>query len=109
MKPLKQEKLKLPPQGPQTLPYGSSDERDRYMIDHADYFTVGRRLGPFRGYERYEVKSLSEAENLAGRMATLSNKVYMIYAVAGIHDAFVKAIHPESKHATASKGQHSSL
>lgn len=71
------------------------DERDQYLTANADYFTVGRRLGPFEGYERHEVKTLSEAENLAGRMAKQSKKPYLIYAVMGISDCFVKAIQPE--------------
>jgi hypothetical protein len=82
-----------------TQDFKSIDERDKYITEHADYFTVGRRLGPFEGYERHEVKTLSEAENLAGRMANQTKKAYLIYAVAGFHDVFVKAIHPEQTNA----------
>lgn len=82
-----------------TQDFKSIDERDRFITEHADYFTVGRRLGPFEGYERHEVKTLNEAENLAGRMANKAKRAYLIYAVAGLHDCFIKAIHPEQQNA----------
>ena len=72
-------------------------ERDAHITQNADYFTVGRRLGPRQGYERHEVKTLTEAEYLAGRMAKQAKKPYLIYAVKGIADCFVKAIHPEAQ------------
>lgn len=74
--------------------FESIAERDAWITANADYFTVGRRLGPREGYDRHEVKTLSEAENLAGRMAKQTGRAYLIYAVAGISDCFVKAIHP---------------
>lgn len=74
--------------------FKSSQERDKWMVDHADYFTVGRRS---KGrYERFELPTLPEAEKLAGRMANEAKAPYMIYAVAGIHDAFVKAVKPST-------------
>ena len=79
--------------------FHSIEERDAFIIANAGYFTVGRRLGPRKGYERHEVKTLVEAENLARRMANKTGKVYMVYAVAGINDCFVKAIHPEPTNA----------
>jgi hypothetical protein len=92
MKPLGPEKPKPVPQLHQD--FKSWADRDAHIISNADYFTVGRRLGPRLGYERHEVKSLLEAESLARRMAKSTGKVYMIYAVAGISDCFVRAIHP---------------
>ena len=67
-------------------------ERDDWIIANADYYTVVRYLGPLNGYERHEVKTLNQAKKLAGRMAKKARKPYLIYAVAGISDVFVKAI-----------------
>ena len=72
--------------------FSSSHERDAWVKDHADYFTVVRYLGPRKGYERYEVPTLAEAEQLAGRMAEKAGVPYMIYAVSGIHDAFMSKV-----------------
>lgn len=72
--------------------FESIAERDAWMIANAEYFVVGRRLGPGEGYERHECKTLAEAETLARRMFERVNKPYLIYAVVGNHDAFVKAI-----------------
>lgn len=69
-------------------------QRDEWIKDHADYFTVVRYLGPRVGYERHEVKSFSEAEALAGRMSEASGRIYLIYAVCGIRDAFIKKVDP---------------
>lgn len=93
---LKQEKRKPVPLAMGAYEFSSWEERDKRIIATADYFTVGRRLGPRRGYERYEERCLSDALNLARRMANSTKKVYMIYAVAGISDCFVTAIHPEA-------------
>lgn len=70
-------------------------ERDAWIRDHSDYFTVVRYLGPRRGYERHEVKSLEAAEVLARRMSNESGVPYLIYAVNGISDALVTTIKPE--------------
>jgi len=91
MKPLKPQKQ---PKLPVLHAFQSWAERDEYIINNADYFTVGRRISPREGYERHEVKTLKQAENLGRRMAKKAGKVYMIYAVAGNSDCFVKAIHP---------------
>jgi len=94
MKPLKPEKEKPTP-GLMEPEYKSWDDRDKLIQKYADYFTVGRRIGPGQGYDRHEVKTLEEAEKLARRMADSNKKTYMIYAVKGISDCFVKAFHPK--------------
>ena len=76
--------------------FESIQQRDEWIIANSDYFTVGRRLGPAQGYERHEVKTLDEAKSLAGRMANEAGKTYLVYAVAGTHDCFVCAKHPDS-------------
>ena len=67
------------------------DLRDRYIIDHADYFTIIRFLGVGQ-YERHERKTLKKAETLAKKLVKENKGRYMIYAVQGIHDAFVKGV-----------------
>ena len=95
MKALKQEKLRvIPPER-----FVNHAERDAYIVNHADYFTVGRRIGPREGYERHEVESLVDAKILGRRMANETGKIYLLYAVAGLSDAFIEAIHPDPTHA----------
>lgn len=79
----------------QTLDFKTAKERDEYIINNSDYFTVVRHLGPRRGYERHEVKTLVEAETLARRMAKEAGKPYIIYAVAGLRDAMVGYVDQE--------------
>ena len=74
--------------------FASIAARDAFITANAQYFTVGRRIGPRQGYERHEVKTLAEAEALAGRMAKNTGKPYLIYAVSGVSDCFVRAIMP---------------
>lgn len=82
-----------------TLAFPTVEARDAWIINNADYFTVGRRLGPGLGYERHEVPTLVDAENLGRRMADTVNRAYLIYAVSDIYSTFVKAIHPEPTNA----------
>lgn len=73
--------------------FKSSDERDAYFRDHADFFTVVKKAG--RGYERDECKTLADAEKLAKTKQVIGGSGYMIYAVIGEQSAFVKAIPPK--------------
>jgi len=86
--PLTPEQRKL------TNAFESIEERDAWMISHADFFTVGRRLGPREGYERFETKTLAEAIDLAQTKANEVRRPYLIYAVSGPHDALVRVIKP---------------
>ena len=70
-------------------------EHDEWVIKQANLFTVVRYLGPRNGYERHETKTLPQAEALAGRMADMVDRIYLIYAVAGERSCFVKSIHPK--------------
>jgi CRISPR/Cas system-associated endonuclease/helicase Cas3 len=72
-----------------TLDFETYQERDDWIREHADIYTVVRYLGPRLGYERHETKTLAAAEALARRMATEAGKPYLIYAVAKQRDAFV--------------------
>lgn len=68
--------------------FQTAEERTKWIIDHADYFTAVRFLG--RGhYERHEFPSISAACQGARRMSDHNGGRYLIYAVAGIHDTFV--------------------
>lgn len=70
--------------------FRSPKDREEWVKAGADYFTVVRYLGPLKGYERHEVSTLAEAEALARRMAEQSGLRYMVYAVRGRSDAFLK-------------------
>ena len=69
--------------------FETAKERELWVREHADSYTVVRSLGPRRGYERIEVPDLAQAIDMAGRMAVEAGKAYMIYAVAGSLDAMV--------------------
>lgn len=77
---------------PTTGDFVSIRDRDAWMADNAEYFTVVRHLGPREGYERHEVKTLAEAVEMAGRMAKVAKRPYLIYAVVGELSAFVKSV-----------------
>ena len=72
------------------LNFKTAEERDKWIKDHAQYFSVIYFHG--RGkYERSEHYSLVEAEEAAKRIKPDDQgRRPMIYAVAGGHDAFVK-------------------
>ena len=72
----------------------SVDERDAWMLENAEHFVVGRRLGPREGYERHTTKTLAEAIDLAQTKANEVRRPYLIYAVSGPHDALVRVIKP---------------
>ena len=86
----------------QTLDFESIKERDRWIADHAEYWTVVRYLGPRRGYERHETKTMDQAIEMAGRMAKQAGTNYLVYAVAGTRDAMVCFIDPEGNRHNAS-------
>lgn len=74
--------------------FESEKERQQWIINNADYFTVVRRRNLKN--ERLEFKSLSEAEAGARKLLVDNPDArYLIYAVAGIHDTFVKVIAKE--------------
>lgn len=78
--------------------FKTADDRTAYIIANADYFTcVRRKASVGTGYERHEVPTLERAEELARELANAAQKPYMIYAVCGIHDTYVKGIVHEQR------------
>lgn len=76
---------------PRDIPdFKSSQERDDYFRDHAEYFTAVRKSG--LGYERNEAPTLAEAVKLAKTKITIGGGRYMIYAVIGTQSAFVQSV-----------------
>lgn len=73
------------------MDFTSSQDRDDYFRDNADYFTVVKKDG-VGNYARDECKSLAEAEALAQTKKTIGGGSYMIYAVIGEQSAFVKGV-----------------
>lgn len=86
----------VPPIKKLKLSFESSQERERWIVDNADYFTVVRYQGPLRGYERHEVPTLAAAHATARKLLAGGGKPYMIYAVAGIYDCYVATVKPDS-------------
>ena len=74
------------------LNFESAETRAVWIVDHADHFTAVAFLGTGK-YGRHEIKTLDEAIKLAEQKATASGRTYMIYAVSGVHDTWVKNIH----------------
>ena len=71
--------------------FKTSNERDSFFRDHADYFTVIKKEGVGH-YARDERKTLDEAVALAKTKITIGGGRYMIYAVIGEQSAFVKSV-----------------
>jgi hypothetical protein len=76
--------------------FKSIEERDTWFRDNADYFTVVRHNG-HGNYTKIECNSLKEALYTAKWLATKHDNTWMIYAVVGVSDAFVRMITPDWK------------
>jgi hypothetical protein len=74
--------------------FKTSDERDAYFRDHADYFTLVKKTG-VGVYDRSEYKTLDAAIKAAHTKATISGGGWLIYAVIGEQSAFVAKIAPK--------------
>ena len=77
-----------------TPDFQTSDERDAYFRDHADFFTVVKKVG-VGVYDRTEYKTLAEAMRAAHTKATISGGGWLVYAVIGEQSAFVASV-PQS-------------
>lgn len=77
---------------PQPMPdFKRSEERDRWITEHAEYFTV-IRVDRKRS-ERHSTPTLAQAEALASeRLKENPEGRFLIYAVYSIHDCFVKSV-----------------
>lgn len=72
------------------LNFSSSEERSKWIIDHAEYFTVVRVKN--RRYERDEHENLAKAEQAAKRIVDAEpNARVLIYAVCGTMDTYVSS------------------
>jgi hypothetical protein len=79
-----------------SLEFQSAEERDKYFLDHAEYFTLVKKTGVGR-YDRTEYKSLEEATKAAQTRHVFGSGGWMIYAVIGQQSALVKTISPVGK------------
>lgn len=70
--------------------FKSYEERDKFFREHAEYFTVMKKVG--RGYARDECKTLAEAKALAQTKQTIGGGKFLIYAVIGEQSAFVEGV-----------------
>jgi len=75
--------------------FSKAEERNKWIKDNAQYFTVIRKR--LRRYERDECWSLAEAVQLAQRRLERDpgKQPLLIYAVAGGHDALAATVHPD--------------
>ena len=69
--------------------FKTSDERDKWFLEHADYFTCIKKEG-VGNYNRSETSTLAEAENLVKTRQAVGGGNYLIYAVIGQQSALVK-------------------
>ncbi len=73
--------------------FSSSDERDGWVKANADYWTVIKGVGLNR--VRLEVPTLEEARAAAAKLAAqdpTDKRGVLIYAVAGIYDAYAETV-----------------
>ena len=71
--------------------FTSHIERDKWILDNADYFTTVYRKD--RQYNRQEHKTLPEAEAAAKEtVMQVDNICVLVYAVCGNSDAYVKTV-----------------
>jgi len=70
--------------------FHTTEQRDRYIRDHADYFAVSYRTRNLR--IRTEHAALEEARVVASFIARAVQKPLMIYAVLGCYDALVETV-----------------
>lgn len=68
------------------------EAREQSIIQGADYFTVVRYLGPGKSYERHECNSLETAILVGAKLALKVQRNYLIYAVKGVHDTYVRGV-----------------
>jgi hypothetical protein len=71
--------------------FQSSQERDAYIIDNAEFFTVAFRIGTDKKAVPY--KDLETAISAAGAAANFLKRNVLIYGVLGPLQAYVGAVH----------------
>ena len=64
-------------------------ERDKYFLENADYFTVIKKDG-VGYYDRTELKALAQAQAVVKLKQTLGGGNFLIYAVIGQQSALVQ-------------------
>jgi hypothetical protein len=80
-----------PPISEVPLNFPDEPTRRQWIIDHAEYFTVIRRVK--RSYERHEFDSLGAARVGAAKLLERDpTAIYMVYAVRGVNDTWVENI-----------------
>lgn len=79
------------PKAEMPLSFSSAEERAKWLMDNAEYFTVIQRKD-MRNH-RHEFPTLTQAEKEAGRMAETDGGNFMIYAVGPMgYSTYVKTI-----------------
>lgn len=76
-----------------TPDFKTSQERDDYFRDHADYYTLIKK-GGVGVYDRTEYLTLDSARKAGQTKNTVGGTGLMIYAVIGEQSAFVEGIKP---------------
>lgn len=73
------------------MDFKSAEERQQWIMEHAEYFTVFRYKN--RKRIRHERPSLEEAEILARSLCLAEpGSRWMIYAVNGVMDSWIKTV-----------------
>lgn len=73
--------------------FENANDRNAWIIQHADFFTAFRMLG--RQRQRLEAKTIEGARQHAAHLLAENNsKPVLIYAVNGLSDTFVEMVKP---------------
>jgi len=77
---------------PKHIPtFSSQQEREKWFIDNADYFTVIQ----FRGvgkYDRHELKTKDQAMEAAKLLAETKGGKWMVYSIVGESSVYVTTV-----------------
>jgi len=77
-----------------TPDFKTSDERNDWIVAHAECFSCVRFFGHVK-YKKERRLTLPEIEALAERMANAEGGRWMIYAVHGPHNVYIKTVSKE--------------
>ena len=79
------------------MTFSSIQERTKWIVDNAAYWTAVHYNGPKLGYERHERQTKAEILAKASERANETDTIYMIYAVGpNGQDTWVANVAPKA-------------
>jgi len=89
---------------PKPIPdFKTAEERQDWITQNADYFTVIVDYGSSAPRWRAQMPTLETANLCAKSAADVSRRVAMVYAVYGPYDSWIKNVHPRMKNETSTR------